>query len=366
MQIKTITCHDVYNHGASLQAYALLAYLESMGHTVEIIDYKPNYLSRHYQLWSIDNPIYDRPFIKLLYLLAKLPGRLLSLHRKRTFDKFTKQYLKRTSCRFHSNEELKANPPQADVYIAGSDQIWNTLFQNGRDAAFYLDFAPTTARRVAYAASFATEDVVEDFKPFVQRMLQNFDAVSIRERYSLPLLNSLGRCDGVYVCDPVFLLSKEHWNRLLPSKCEEDKYVLVYDAEKSAEIKDVTKKIAMEKGLKIYNVSAFRIGYADRELWDISPMEFVRLIRDAVFVVSNSFHATAFSLIFERDFCVVNRSERINERMKSLLTSYGISERLVTRHSDTLLKSVDYRKIASMLQRDIAYSKDFLQSQLIS
>ena len=77
MQIKTITCHDVYNHGASLQAYALQIYLESLGHTVEIIDYKPDYLSGHYQLWSVDNPVYDKPIVKQLYNLAKLPGRLI-------------------------------------------------------------------------------------------------------------------------------------------------------------------------------------------------------------------------------------------------------------------------------------------------
>ena len=97
MQIRIITCHDVYNHGASLQAYALQTYLELMGHTVEIIDYKPDYLSRHYLLWSVDNPIFDKPFIKQLYLMAKLPGRLVALKRKKVFDAFTKLYLKRTA-----------------------------------------------------------------------------------------------------------------------------------------------------------------------------------------------------------------------------------------------------------------------------
>ena len=100
MQIKTITCHDVYNHGASLQAYALQTYLESMGHSVEIIDYKPDYLSGHYRLWTVDNPIFDKPFIKQLYLLAKLPERLISLKRKSLFDEFTTKYLKLSNQNF--------------------------------------------------------------------------------------------------------------------------------------------------------------------------------------------------------------------------------------------------------------------------
>jgi len=364
MQIRTITCHDVYNHGASLQAYALQTYLESIGHTVEIVDYKPDYLSRHYLLWSVDNPVYDKPIIKQLYLVAKLPGRLLALKRKQLFDEFTKRYLKLTSKRYHSNEELKSNPPQADVYIAGSDQIWNTLFQNGRDAAFYLDFAPKTAKRISYAASFATEDVAEEYKPFVRKMLQNLDAISIRERYSLPLLASLGREDGVAVCDPVFLLSMNGWEQYLPVANQEEQYLLVYDSENSLKIREIAMQIAHKKGLKIYNVSAFPLNYVDKDLWISSPLDFVRMVRDAAYVISNSFHATAFSLIFEKDFCVINRSEKINERMRSLLSGYNLEDRIVTDFSVSLLSSINYPEVNPLLQKDIENSKEFLNQSL--
>lgn len=364
MQIRIITCHDVYNHGASLQAFALLTYLESVGHVVEIIDYKPDYLSRHYLLWSVDNPIYDKPIVKQLYLLAKLPGRLISLKRKHLFDEFTRKYLKLTSKRYHSNKELKADPPLADIYIAGSDQIWNTLFQNGRDAAFYLDFAPKTSKRISYAASFATEDVAEELKPFVRRMLQNFDAVSIREQCSLPLLASLGRTDGIAVCDPVFLLTRKQWENVLPQNQIREKYLLVYDTEFSPKVKEIAKRIAKEKKLKIYNVSASRIGYADKDMWASSPMDFVQLIRDASYVVSNSFHASAFSIIFERDFCVINRSEGINERMKGLLLSFGLEDRLVHSYSIMLLKHIDFSDVQNKLVKEIDNSKSYLQRYL--
>ena len=367
MQIKTITCHDVYNHGASLQAYALQTYLESLGHSVEIIDYKPDYLSGHYDLWAVDNPFFDKPFIKQLYLMAKLPERLMALKRKKVFDAFTRKYLKRTACRYHSNEELKVNPLQADVYIAGSDQIWNTLFQNGRDAAFYLDFAPQGAKRISYAASFATEDVVEEYKPFVQKMLQNFDVISIRERCCLPLLSSLGRKDGVAVCDPVFLLNRDQWEELLPKGQKmKGRYLLVYDTEKSDKVKGIVQRIAKEKKLKIFNISGFRLGYVDKDFWISSPLNFVQLIRDAEYVVSNSFHATAFSLIFEKDFCVVNRSEKINERMKSLLKDYHLDNRLATSYSDSLLESIDYHAVNILIQKDIDDSKEFLKTELMS
>lgn len=364
MRIKTITCHDVYNHGASLQAFAFQRYLSELGHEVEIIDYKPDYLSGHYKLWSVDNSKYDKPIIKQIYLLAKLSGRLIALRRKRKFDEFTQKYLRLTSHRYHSNEELKVNPPKADVYIAGSDQIWNTLFCNGRDAAFYLDFAPKGSKRVAYAASFATKDVVEEYKPFVREMLHGFYSISLRERISLPLLESLGRKDGVTVCDPVFLLSSEQWNKILPAFSIEEKYLLVYDTENSNKIRDIALSIAEEKKLKIFNISGSRKSYVDKDFWASSPIDFVQLIRDAEFVVSNSFHATAFSLIFHREFCVVNRSEAINERMLSLLEQYGLQDRLITDIAKGLLSSIDYSKVQPKIERDIEASKRYLREAM--
>ncbi len=361
MQIKTITCHDVYNYGASLQALALQTYLKSLGHRVEIIDYKPDYLCGDFNLWSVDNPIYEKPVVKQFYLLAKLPCRLLSLKRKKKFDDFTRMFLKLTSCRYHSYEELKTNPPQADVYIAGSDQIWNTFFMNGRDPAFYLDFAPESAKRISYAASFATEDVPDALQPFVSRMLRNFDAISIRERCSLPLLEKLGRTDGIAVCDPVFLLTREQWEAVLALEHEKEDYILVYDTEKSDRIKIIAQRIAKEKNLRIYNVSGFPVGYADKELWSSSPIDFIKMVHGAKYIVSNSFHATAFSIIFERDFCVVNRTEGINERMKSLLMDYNLHQRLTSDYSDDLLNPIDYSSVIPLLKKDIEGSKKFLE-----
>lgn len=365
MKIKTITCHDVYNHGASLQAYALQTYLESLGHDVEIINYKPPYLSGHYNLWAVNNPVYNKPFIKQAYLLAKIPERIRSLKRKRAFDQFTRRYLKLTR-RYCSYEELEANVPEADIYIAGSDQIWNTLFQNGRDKAFYLAFAPKDKLKISYAASFSTSDVQDEYRPFVRQMLKYLDRISIREKSSLPLLTTLGRPDGIAVCDPVFLLSKEDWRRLLPHNTINEKYLLVYDTEYSESLKFIALEIARQKQLHIYNVSAFRLGYVEKNFPHAGPLDFLNLIDGASYVVSNSFHATAFSLILEKDFCVVKRSENINERMQNLLESYGISNRLVNRNDiNSSIQPIDFSILRDKLKRDILQSKAFLANDCI-
>lgn len=367
MKIKTITCHDVYNLGASLQAYALQHYLESKGHDVQIIDYKPEYLSRHYKLWVVANPIFDKPLIKQLYLLAKLPGRLWALRRKKVFDAFTAKSLKLTK-RYNSYEELKADAPSADCYIAGSDQIWNTIFPNGRDAAFYMDFGAKDVKRISYAASFATPIVAEDCKSFVIDKLKGIDAVSIREKISLPLLAELGRADGVAVCDPVFLLSKEEWNETLSveNRCinTTEKYLLVYLTDDSPQIEQIARKIKQKTGWKVYSVGASQVQCTDKSFTNAGPLNFVQLIRDAQFVISNSFHATAFSLIMGTKFCVVNRAEAINERMKSILEDYGLSYRLVSEYNNSLLEDLNLVEVNLCMSKIIEASKDWLNGQL--
>lgn len=368
MKIKTITCHDVYNLGASLQAYALQHYLESKGHDVQIIDYKPEYLSRHYKLWIVANPVFDKPIVKQFYLLAKLPGRLWALRCKKVFDAFTEKYLKLTK-RYNSYEELKADAPHADCYIAGSDQIWNTLFPNGRDAAFYMDFGAKEVKRISYAASFATPTVAPEFREFMSNKLTGIDAVSIREKISLPLLAELGREDGVAVCDPVFLLSRDEWSATLAleksSINTKDKYLLVYLTDKGPQIEQIARDIKLRTGWKIYSVGGIKAQCADKSFTTAGPLDFVQLIRDAQFVISNSFHATAFSLIMGTKFCVVNRADAINERMKSILEDYGLSHRLVSEYDDSLLQDMDVKLLSNHRQAMVDVSKAWLNGQLI-
>lgn len=324
MKIKTITCHDVYNVGASLQAYALAQYLNSLGHETKIIDYKPGYLI-HYKLTGVGSPIYDKPILREAYQLAKLPGRIKARfsRRKKEFDSFTKTFLPLTNMRFASNEELKNNPPEADIYIAGSDQIWNTVFPNGKDPAFYLDFVPKGKIRVSYAASFATTDIEENLKPQIGEWLSNIDFISVREKPGTDIVKSLvPQRDAVTVLDPVFLLNGTEWAKIEKNLSLSDPYILVYDFDCNPVIEDFAKKTAKEKGVKIYSVLPSK--YADRCFSSEGPQGFLYLVRHAQYVVSNSFHATAFSLIFGKPFTVFDRVENINTRMRDLLESVGL------------------------------------------
>ncbi len=360
MKICTITCHDVYNVGASLQAYALQTYLKSLGHDVKIIDYKPDYLSKHYRLDIVGNSKYDKPFLKQAYLLAKLPGRLRMLPRKQAFDSFTSEYLDLTK-RYTSNEELKKEPPEADVYFAGSDQIWNPLFPNGKDPAFYLDFVQQGIR-ASYAASFAVDEFPQELREVTAQYLDRFDHIAVRETSGLSVLKTLGIKDAVTVLDPVFLLDRAQWEAMAekPEGCEAP-YLLVYDFDNSTSVRRLAERIAAENGLKIYSV--FDLPYAERCFSLCGPENFLGLVQGASFVLSNSFHATAFSVIFEREFAVVERTEKINSRMRDFTALLGLSDHMVTETANVSLNT-DWTQVKRRLEEEIDHSKAYIDEVL--
>ncbi|MBQ3008154.1 MAG: polysaccharide pyruvyl transferase family protein [Oscillospiraceae bacterium] len=356
MIIKTITCHDVYNVGASLQAYALSAYLSKLGHQVEIINYKPYYL-KHYQLWGVKNPKYDKPVVGLLYNLAKLPGRLKERfsQRKKAFDSFTKEYLPVTKTTYQNNDELKQANLDADIIFAGSDQIWNTIFQNGKDPAFYLDFAPADSVCASYAASFATEDIDENYKEKISEWLRNLNHVSVRETSGVTILNNLGITTAQQVVDPVFLLSKTEWEALLKDNIPTEKYLLIYDFDENIEMNAKAVELAQSNGWSIY--SMFPNSICDKCFFDDGPLKFVELVKNAEMVISNSFHAVAFSIIFERQFVLYERKEKINTRMRDLLKGLGISMNG---------ENIDYKEVDALLQSQISSSKKYIDKVIDS
>lgn len=364
MKINTITCHHVYNHGALLQAYALSEFLKGEGHDVSIIDYRPSYLDGHFKLWRSD-PRYDRIGLGWAYVLAKLPGRIRSLKRKKAFDAFFDRYMPVTDRIYHSVGELRANPPEADLYIAGSDQIWNTDFKNGIDPAFYLDFGD--CRKISYAASFATHSLHEGTENFVKEMLGNFTDISIREQSGLKILNNLGY-HGTVVVDPVFLLNKDQWDIIASEDGKNEDYILIYDFERNPVIRELARRYSKLNHCKIYSIGPYRLDYADKCFINYGPDAFVGLIKNAKCVLSNSFHGSAFSMIFQKNFFVANREDGLNERMLDLLIRYNLTDRLINLNIDdqALKSSVSYKHVLPTLLKNIESSKVFLGKQLQS
>ncbi|MDY3002433.1 MAG: polysaccharide pyruvyl transferase family protein [Romboutsia timonensis] len=366
MKVCTITCHDVYNHGASLQAYALMKYLKNIGNQVEIIDYKPDYLSTHYNMFAINNPKWEKNIIlKTIYISLKLPRRLISLKRKKEFDNFRNEYLSITNKRYTSNEELINNIPDADIYLCGSDQIWNSLHKNGKDPAFYLDFVPNNKIKASYAASFATDTIDNKYKSMVKTMVSKLDGVSIREKSGVKIVKDLGIENAINVVDPVFLLDKDEWDNIGTESFDE-KYILVYDFDKSSLVEKLAKDIANTKGYKIYTINTDKPKYADKHFNLSGPKTFISLVKNAEYVISNSFHAVVFSVIYNKNIVIVNRTEAINTRMRDLLDDLQLSDRLVSEdyNLNNLLEDMDYSNAIKILNKKINISKNYLNKIL--
>ncbi len=369
MNICTITCQNADNHGARLQAYALAEYLRQQGHEPQVIDYRPAYMTYRGKMWWWPG----RSLRDWGKLLLQVDERRRDLQRHHAFVDFSNRYIPLTPYIYNSVADLQAHAPEAELYICGSDQIWNTTFPNGTDPAYYLDFGKAKTRRISYAASFATDALVAGTEQFVSEHLARLDAISVRERSALSILEGL-HLQGTHVLDPVFLLSSRYWTEMaerwvgehgMAATIEGKRYILVHDFMRDPTIKAVAKRLARLTGAEIWQVSPRPLHYGKRFFRTTGPEQFLWLIRHAACVVSNSFHVTAFSLLFQRDVFVVNRGDGLNNRMADVLQRFGIAHRLVdtTTPDALLLQHIDYAHVTAEIDRQATASKQWLDAQ---
>lgn len=337
MKIKTLTTYDVYNYGASLQAYALQTYLTDIGNDVEIINYQPEYLTRKYDYkWVNPESWMSRNIVtRFIYRILKYVQRQTTLGRKRKFDEFNHKILKETKRKYLTYDDLCQNPPEAELYIVGSDQIWNVFYETGRDKAFYLDFV-NNGVKASYAASFSFLDIDDENLERIRKSLSTFKVVSVREYQGLDILNKMG-INGTWVLDPVFLLSVDKWKKLMSDFKKTEPYLLVYDFEGNSLLETFAKNYAKQKGLKIYSITdTYPRLYADRNFNSAGPKEFLSLIYNCDAFVSNSFHGTAFSIIFHKPVFVFNRHRhKVNSRMQSLVKLFGLENCIISDYTDS-------------------------------
>ena len=375
MKIKTLTTYDVYNYGASLQAYALQHYLIGIGNEVEIIRYQPDYLSRKYDYAWVNPESKASKYMvtRIIYRVAKFLHRQTTLKRKHAFDRFNHQVLKETPLIYHTYQELCDNPPQADLYICGSDQIWNIHHENGRDPAFFLEFVRQGVK-ASYAASFSYLDIDEENFKRIQNSLRTFNAISVREYHGIDILKRMG-FKGTWVLDPVFLLSGLEWKALIENSCLKpnngERYLLVYDFEGNDLLKECAISYAKKNSLKIFAiVDNFPVLYADKNYMGAGPVEFVHLISNCEAFMSNSFHGSAFSIMFHKKFWVFKRlRQSVNSRMESLLALFELSEVLVSdaeQFGRVAHFVFDWENVENLKSLKLTESKNFIDNLLYS
>ena len=348
MRIRIITIHSIPNFGSVFQSYALCRHLLDNGYTdTEVIDYRPNYFKPHT----------PRAVMGLLLNLKSYAVRA------RKFNAFNATNLPMTQGRFTDIEQLRQFDFHADVLIAGGDQLWNVYHDCGNDDAYKLTF--TKGYKISYATSMGQSGFSDEQIEQLAEKLRDFSAVSVRESSSVPLLAQVGIAAQKCV-DPVFLLTEHDYERFIVPVAR-PKYLLVYLVTPSPLLDRCIRWLAAERGLEVVLCSGFsKKCVCDTFLKELGPDEILSYIYHAEVVLSSSFHATAFSLIFRKQFFTILPNEHTNERIMDLLRSHGLERRIVDCKTDldvTLRETVDYCA-AARGSDEIVTSKEYLRRAL--
>lgn len=321
MRIGIITQPLTANYGGILQNYALQEVLRGMGHGPWTVDYnKISWLNWLDSVWRVAAH-------KILGHKVKFPSTPPLVKRKETpLRRFAKKHISLTRPRTRSIETSVIRKYRFQALVAGSDQCWRPGYNRKLEKCF-LDFASGwNVLRIAYAASFGTDEweFTEEQTRTCSALAKRFDGISMREHSGVHLCREHLGVDAVQVLDPTLLLRKEDYCRLCDSVPERDAFIFAYILDESSEKIESVKAFAQKKGLPYFIKSAGPNVQKDDtvELW-------LSYFRDAAFVITDSFHGTAFSINFNKDFYVYANAHRGNSRFVSLLALVGLESRMI-------------------------------------
>lgn len=319
-RIATITFHRARNYGAVLQAVALQKAIIGLGHDSEVIDYDNRKISSCYDVIQKSS---------LKNMLSSLVRCSDIKHKNVFFDRFLDKELRRS--RKVKKEDLPQLEGEYDKFITGSDQVWNYLLTDS-DGAYFLDFVGDSRKKLSYAASFGIGEIPAEKTAWYREMLQGFGYISVREATGGRLVKSIAGMDSVNDLDPVFLLDMPAWKKIMAGRVTDKKYVFTYMCNEPTLM--YAQKLAAERGLKIINVVYSKsILHPEKNIGDcridVSPEDFLAYLYHAECVVTGSFHATAFSIIFNKQF-KVGVPDRVGSRISDLLERTGLQQRVIT------------------------------------
>lgn len=369
-KIGIITIHRIYNYGSVLQAYALQQACENLGYKSEIIDYIfPNLFHATHKYDSTGSTQPNEPkWIKILFGMS-----LVRQHKG--IQAFVSKYQHFSPKQYNSPDELKADAPSYDVYITGSDQLWNPRHCGG-DPSFLLHFSPDSAKRLSYAASIGSNAIPSELHALYKELLSRYDSISVRENSGVDVVREICGKEAEVVLDPTLLLDYNDWNKIaLPRRLVRGKYILCYFLNYSFNAFPYVNNLAAS----IQKQTGYKLVWVARPPHDLSlhhiryqvgarPEEFLSLVRDCEMVLTTSFHGTAFAVNYGKPvFTVVEDRNAPDSRQVSLMNNLGLTQQIVSIH-DNLPKAdwayYDRGKEQQSLSELRGKSQDFLIAAL--
>lgn len=341
-KVGVITFHNYDNYGAILQSYALQKRLKELGTDPEIIDYRCDYISNPFRLVNLKKK-------GLFNYIYGAIGHICYIPRRKKCNNFRKkmQYSEPLS-----RNTIKKIADKYDIYLAGSDQIWDYKLTNF-DQTYFLNFVSDDKMKCSYAASIGENLPPQEYQPQYSRMLKKFDKILVRENYGADVVQKLTGKRPACVCDPTLLLTADEWAALSTEPRKNKKYILVYQLGINREIVNFARKLQKKTGYRIEYIPFPLIGLLRcRCEIAIGPAEWIGLFKNAEYVISDSFHGIVFALLFNRPFFAKVNGHHKNRRVEELLKSVEMSERTIdTVPDEELEKQVNFSYVNQQLDK---------------
>lgn len=364
------TGHLVYNYGTKLQAYAMQTLLEKNGDKCEIIQW-------HTKDFKIFNGIVD--YYKKILKIYKLYGFkykywLKAYKRYTTFDKFNKKF--HIHKFYGSFKDMEKSLEQYSTVFCGSDQAW--LPENVIKHCYTLEYCDDKIFKAAYAPSFGIDKIDDQYKEKYITFLSRINSLSVREISGQKIIKQLINKEVPVVLDPTLLVEKEIWDKLLQEskiKVPNEKYIFCYLLGQSKSHREEILKLSKSTGCKIVNLQHFYRycetdeNFADYNLYDVSPQDFIKLIANAEFVCTDSFHCTIFSIHYKRDFFVFQRfsnkdKQSTNTRLYSLLSQLKLEDRIVEKITEENMNKINYEQVNEKIVPLRKISDEYMKNAL--
>lgn len=339
-----LTFHNAENYGAALQTYALMKAVQNLGLDCEVIDYRNlgvflrNALKNAYYLLTGQNPIKNH----------------------RAFNRFQHDYMHHSEKIYRDLSGFAADADDFDVLIFGSDQIWNPDLSHGFDPLYFGQF-PTRAKKIAYAASLGKDILTSEERRTLNRLITNFDAIAVREETMLPLIDQ----PATTVVDPCMLLSADQWAQIASKPIQHRGYILVYQLFANPDILTTAQRLAMHYQKDIFLISPYLVFNQRKQInkvGRITPNEFLAYYQQADMVVSDSFHGTIFSILFEKSFFTILPKEKTG-RITSLLKKLNLQDRIV-KQNDLPSDHIDFPHVGKLLKKEVEHAMTYLETHL--
>ena len=361
--ISIITLQNIRNYGSALQALATQAIFEHLDCNVDFINFvrtDQKSFSNRIKTWCNGFGLIK----KITYAVLLYPT---FLRQDKVFNYFLKRYLNVQDKQYSTDAEFEHFPITSDIYCTGSDQTWNSEWNQGIIKAMFLNFVPDNVRKIAYAASFGKSQLNEWEKDETHKLLSRYTAISVRENSGVNIIDNLGLPKAIHVLDPTLQVDSSFWKKYIGKRIIKEPYVLIYQLNTNHDFDNYAKEFAKRKRIKLVRF-CWRFDQCIKSGKPIiipNVTDFISTIYYADTVLTDSFHATAFCLNMNTPMVCIYPNE-FGGRLASILKLTELENRHLTSFNDFsfINSSIDFSKVNIILIRERKKGWEFLKQAI--